>query len=353
MLRHIRHAEIDRLQWDALINEAPNGIIYALTWYLDIVSPGWEALIKEEGGRYLAVLPLPVQTKFGWKYLKQPLLTQQLGLFYAPDALPASADWQQVGALLRQHFRFITRYAFNTGNQVALSDGWPDPMFGRATFSTYHLSLRLPYAELQAGYTANRRWRLNQARRRGLAVEPSTDIDALIKLFKENTVDKIYGGVGDEAYHLLRVLYAAASQRGLAALWQGRPPGGAVGAMILLFRFKTQLIYLFSAADAAGKKNGSISVLLDAVVQAHAGQDLYLDFEAPQAESVVHFYRSFGPVAAPFRTISLNRLPWAVRQLKAARTALVRRLRLADGSGPSPGQPSGNITGAGVVGPNS
>ena len=94
MLRHVRHAEIDRSQWDALINQAPNGLIYALTWYLDSVSPGWEALVKEVAGRYVAVLPLPVRRKYGFSYLLQPLLTQQLGLFYAETAAPTAADWQ-------------------------------------------------------------------------------------------------------------------------------------------------------------------------------------------------------------------------------------------------------------------
>jgi len=329
MFRHVRHASINRPQWDALIQEAPNGMMYALTWYLDSVSPGWEALVREEAGRYVAVLPLPVRRKLGIKYLQQPLLTQQLGLFYAPAAPPTGADWQQLGALLRRHFRFIIRYAFNINNAEALDLGRLGPAFAPftgAVATNYHLSLRLPYAELRAGYSANRRWRLNQARRRGWCLEPSTAIEQLIKLFRENTARKMYGGVGEEAYRALRAVYAAASQAGLAALWQARPPGGEVGAMILVVRFRQQLIYLFSATDAAGKKAGAIALLLDAVVQAHAGQDLCLDFEAPADKDVVHFYRSFGPAPVPFGTIALNQLPWPVRQLRAARMALVRRL---------------------------
>lgn len=329
MFRYVRPAELNRPQWDALIEAAPNGMIYALTWYLDSVSPGWEALVKEEAGRYVAVLPLPVRRKLGFNYVQQPLLTQQLGLFYVPQVPPTDADWQQIGALLRRHFRYITRYAFNTGNAEALDLGGPGSAFAPftgAVATNYHLSLRPPYAELRAGYSPNRRWRLNQAQRRGWCLEPSTDIERLIALFRENTAGKMYGGVNEEAYRALRAVYAAASRAGLATLWQARPPGGEVGAMILLLRFRRQLIYLFSAADAAGKKAGGISLLLDAVVQAHAGQDLRLDFEAPADKDVVHFYRSFGPAPVPFGTIALNRLPWPVRQLRAARMALVRRL---------------------------
>jgi hypothetical protein len=340
MFRYVRLTELNRPQWDALIQAAPNGMIYALTWYLDSVAPGWEALVKEEAGRYVAVLPLPVRRKLGFKYLQQPLLTQQLGLFYAPDAPPTAADWQQIGALLRQHFRYITRYSFNTDNAEVLDLsrlGSAFAPFTGAVVVNYHLSLRPPYAELRAGYSPNRRWRLNQARRRGWNLEPGTDIEQLIALFKEHTAGKLYGGVGEEAYHALRAVYAAASRAGLAALWQARPPGGEVGAMILLLRFRQQLIYLFSATDAAGKKAGAISLLLDAVVQAHAGQDLHLDFEAPTDKDVVHFYRSFGPAPAPFGTIALNQLPWPVRQLRAARMALLRRLAAR----PAPGNDAG------------
>jgi hypothetical protein len=340
MFRHLRPAEINRPQWDALIEVAPNGMIYALTWYLDSVAPGWEALVKEEAGRYVAVLPLPVRRKLGIKYLQQPLLTQQLGLFYAPKAPPTSADWQQIGALLLRRFRFITRYAFNTGNEEALDLGRLGPAFASftgAVVTNYHLSLRPPYAELLAGYSPNRRWRLNQARRRGWCLEPSVDIEQIIRLFRENAAGKMHGGVGEEAYRALRAVYAAASRAGLAALWLARPAGGEVGAMILLLRFRQQLIYLFSATNTAGKKAGAISLLLDAVVQAHAGQDLRFDFEAPADRDVVQFYRSFGPVPVPFGTIALNQLPWPVRQLRAARMALARRLAAPPAAGPDNG----------------
>lgn len=324
MLRYVSQAEINRARWDALISEAPNGLIYALSWYLDLVSPGWAALVKEEAGRYVAALPLPVQTRFGVKYLKQPLFAQQLGLFYLASAAPTATDWQQIGQLLRQRFRFITRYSFNVSNSELLGESSLG-IAGRP-FKTYYLPLRPAYPRLLSGYKPNRRWRLNQARRRGLLVEPSTDIDLLLRLFDENTAPRIYGVVGEAyEYRLLRALFAAASRAGLAAMWQARPAGGPVVAMILLFRFKGQFTYIFNSSNAAGKAAGAISVLLDEVFRAHAGQDVCFDFEAPEVDNVAHFYRSFGPVEMPFLTISLDRLPWPLRQLRAARAAFLRR----------------------------
>ncbi|UOR07281.1 GNAT family N-acetyltransferase [Hymenobacter aerilatus] len=324
MIHHLRHNKIDRVQWDALLEQAPNGLIYALSWYLDIVSPGWEALVKEEQGRYVAVMPLPVRRKFGFRYLQQPLFAQQLGVFSLE--VPTTEDWEVIGRLLRQLFRVVTRYSFNAANtDVLAGNGVGVPV---EAFTTYYLSLQPPYPQLLAGYKRNRRWRLNQARRRDLRIEPSTNIDRMVQIFHENTAPSIYGIIGEAyEYRLLKALYAAATQRHMATMWQAVSAQGEVIAMILLFRFKEQLIYIFNSSTEAGKEAGAISLLLDEVFRTHAGQTLYFDFEAPEVANVAHFYGSFGSVETPFATIAYNRLPWLMKQAKAVRMALVRRLR--------------------------
>lgn len=324
MIRHLRHEEIDRPQWDALIERAPNGLIYALSWYLDIVSPGWAAFIKEENGHYVAVLPLPERRKFGIRYLQQPLFAQQLGLFYVEH--PTAADWQQLADLLKKRYWFITEYAFNTGNTDLLGQGQPG--LAGTICATYHLDLRAGYPQILSGYKSNRRWRLNQARRRGLHLKLSNDIDRLVQLFAENTAPKIYGLLGEDyEYRLLRSLYAQAVQAGMAQMWQAQSTSGEVLAMTLFFKCNGKIIYLFSGATAAGKAAGAVSVLLDEMFRTYAAHDICFDFEARDVPGLTEFYSSFGSKKAPFLTITADRLPWPVRPLKAARTALYRRLR--------------------------
>ena len=324
MIRYIGPSEVDRPQWDALLAQAPNGLIYGLSWYLDIVSPGWAALVKEEAGRYVAVLPLPVCTKFGLRYLKQPPFAQQLGLFYLAE--PTAADWQQIGELIRRHFRFVTTYSFNTTNDKALVNA--QLAMDGAVASTYYLRLQPAYPQLVAAYSPNRRRQLRQAQLNALRVEPTTDIDLMISIFAENTAGKIYGIRGEAyEYPMLRKLYRAASQVGMSSMWQVCNPDGEILAMMLLWRFKNQFTYIFNSSTAAGKEARAISVLLDELFRAHARQDLSFDFEAPSVAGLTQFYSSFGSVAMPFLTVSYNRLPWPVRQLRAARMALYRKLQ--------------------------
>ena len=328
MIYHLKRAAIDCAQWDALLAAAPNGTIYGLSWYLDIVSPSWEALVKEVAGRYVAVLPLPVRTKWGMRYLQQPSFTQQLGVFFVEALGPA--DWQTIGQLLRQRFRLVSSYAFNTANTELLAPGPSLLGIAGTRQQTYCLSLNQPYERLLAGYKPNRRWRLNQSRRRPLHLEPTTDIELVLKLFTEHTAHKIKGLIGEAyEYRLLRSLYAAASARGLAQLWQARTDADGVVALVLFWVFNGQFIYIFSGASSAGKQYGAVTRLLDEVFRQHAGQNLSFDFEALPLSNLVSFYSSFGSVPTPFFSITRNELPWPIRQVKRARMAFYRRFLTA------------------------
>ena len=78
MMRHLRHDEIDKKKWDDCIRSSFNGIIYAYSWYLDVVCEDWESLVEND---YERVFPLTGKRKYGISYLYQPFFTQQLGVF--------------------------------------------------------------------------------------------------------------------------------------------------------------------------------------------------------------------------------------------------------------------------------
>jgi hypothetical protein len=78
VIRYCTHTEIDRQKWDECITRSTLNIPYAYTWYLDVVNPGWCALVMDD---YQAVMPLTWNRKYMVSYLYQPYFTQQLGIF--------------------------------------------------------------------------------------------------------------------------------------------------------------------------------------------------------------------------------------------------------------------------------
>ena len=115
-IAYIRHAGIDKNRWDAAIARSSNGMVYAHSWFLDLVSPRWDALIA---GDYEMVMPLTWKKKAGIQYLCQPPFTQQLGVFS-----PKSLAHQQTAAFLRaipSSFRYVDIF-LNQRNPLDAAD---------------------------------------------------------------------------------------------------------------------------------------------------------------------------------------------------------------------------------------
>src|SRR5688572_4274032 len=119
---YLTHDQINFAEWDRCLEKAGNGNIYGYSWYLNIVSPNWGAIVKPANDGYSAIMPIPKRKKFGLlDYIIQPIFTQQLGVYYTR---PFSADdWNKVATLLQERFRFITSYSFNVGNTELLQTG--------------------------------------------------------------------------------------------------------------------------------------------------------------------------------------------------------------------------------------
>ena len=77
-IRYLERNDIDISKWDRCIIDAPNGLIYARSFYLDTMAENWSALVA---GDYQYVMPLTWNKKFGIKYLYQPYFTKTLGVF--------------------------------------------------------------------------------------------------------------------------------------------------------------------------------------------------------------------------------------------------------------------------------
>src|SRR5436305_8276918 len=77
-IRYLEREQIDIDKWDRCIADAPNGLIYARSFYLNAMAENWTALVA---GDYEYVMPLTWKSKAGFKYLYQPYFTKTLGVF--------------------------------------------------------------------------------------------------------------------------------------------------------------------------------------------------------------------------------------------------------------------------------
>lgn len=294
MIRYLKHHEIDKAKWDAALEEAVNGNIYACSWYLDTVCANWEALVEDD---YQRIFPLPVAKKLGVVYLYQPHFVQQLGLYsrsiLSPDCVEAFLE------AIPPHIRYVDMHlnSYNTLLNCRYQ------VYQRIN---HELNLIQAYEELRKNYSQNVRRNLKKAEKQQLQLLPNVSPEAVIELFRANR-GKTLKHLQDKHYSLLnRVMYTAI-QQGRGEVLAVADTDSRVLAAAFFTRSHHKAVFLFSGATADSKKKGAMFFLIDQFIQQHARTETTLDFEGSNDPNLARFYKSFGSVCLNYPHLIINR----------------------------------------------
>lgn len=320
-IQHLKNDQINKEAWDRCIISDLSGQPYALSWYLDIVSPNWEAfVIQGNQFDYELVLPLPVKKQFGIYYLKQPYFCQQLGVFGIK--LIDKVIFDSFLKKIKDNFSYVIDYTFHAEtneNHENLSNSG----------MTQYLNLNKSYEITYSGYSRDRKLNLSRAKKSGLKIFESDDIEPLIKMFKINTANKIYGGVSEEAYTILRSLFEEFRNRKMVKLFytQDERKDFLTSGMFLVW--KNRIIYLFNSSTPEGKKRNGNTLILDHVIKTYSDQGYILDFESPSEEftEITGFYKSFGSNKVLLKELKYNHLPTLIKMMKNIRGSLILSMK--------------------------
>ncbi len=301
MLRYLPSHQINEKNWDDCISASNERMVYAFSWYLNIVCRRWDAVVEEEGGKYVSVFPLPLGRRMGQLGILQPYFTQQLGLFTTHNSKYKCIDAYLDLIPLKYKSIYLQ---LNTNNEVELKSTNGLKAIERVT---YHLSLLPTYQELLKRY--RNKHKLHKAQRSNIQVKPLSSIEPLIQLFK-STKGKELSEVKEKHYRLLAKLYKELEKRNAVELLQVTNPAGKPIAAALFILQPDKVIYLFSGANEEGRRTSAVTLLLDSVICKYAGSQRILDFEGSMVPSVAKFYANFG--ATPITYVSLTRqhTPW-------------------------------------------
>ncbi|HEY0432422.1 MAG TPA: hypothetical protein VGC95_01040 [Chitinophagaceae bacterium] len=295
----LRNHEIDRAKWDACIGRADNGLIYARSFYLDTMSEHWDALVL---GNYETVMPLTWNKKLTIRYLYQPPFTACLGIF-GKDLNANVIDGFL--AAIPVSFRFAD-IALNHANFSQTSAGM-------RTRNNFVLQLNQSYENLQAGYSENHRRNLAKSAQSRLHLT-DVSLDVAISLNASTMKDRAPLPAG--AYGRLKKLVNLAQEKNSVKIFGVRDENSAVLAAAVFLFDGRRAYYILAGNDPGGRNTGASHALVDGFIQQHAGQDLALDFEGSDVESIARFYKGFGAESEPYPALYYNRLPWPIRWMK-------------------------------------
>ncbi|MCF2447497.1 GNAT family N-acetyltransferase [Dyadobacter sp. CY345] len=306
--------EIDDVLWNELVKNSQQQIIYAYSWYLDVVCDHWQAFVWPSVEDYQVIMPLPFKRKWLIEVIEQPLFCQYLGIFSLHD-LSATVTEKFLKSLANK-FSYISSYHFNPLNTAILRLALPNfSAFRIRENTTFWLSLSVSYEDIFAEYSPDRKLNLKRSFAEKWSIKKSEDINPLIELFQRNHESKIQGGVRKSAYKLLSDLLIQINKHESATLFYALR-NGSIHAGVLIIKSGDKAIYLFNAADEAGRRGNARTFLLDNFFQYNSGSPIFLDFESPEVRSIAKFYQGFGAKPMRFLEIGKNTLPSPLRQIQ-------------------------------------
>ena len=293
MINYLEHNAIDKAKWDALIAECGN--IYAFSWYLDIVHPGWEALVEDD---YQSVMPLTGGKKFGVNYLFQPFFVQQLGVFskaLTPETTEAFME------AIPSRYRFA-EIRLNEGNAFA------EDIQGVEYHRNVLLDLNQEYNAIRSNYHQNTKRNLAKAESNNLQLVETVIPYHVVALFRDNR-GALLDKWGDAEYGVLTHLAKVAQKRNAAFMLGVSEKGvGQLLCAAIFMKTKDRITFLFSGLTEEGKQRQAMTYLLDQVIQQYARQPITFDFEGSDDDNLARFYLGFGGNETKYPSYCFNRL---------------------------------------------
>jgi hypothetical protein len=295
MIRYIKNSEINTEKWDECIMNAFNGIVYAYSWYLDIVHENWDALVE---GDYERVMPLPVSEKLGVHYIFQPFFVQQLGVFSKSILTP------EIVRVFIEHIPDKYKLVDINLNSYNMLDSKEYDVVMNKNFV---LDLINKYTTLSSKYATNTKRNLKKSLNGKLSKVKGIKPESLIQLFRDNK-GKVVKKWGETEYQRLhRLMYMAIYKgRGLVYGIFGEHNQLCAGAFFL--KSHNRLIFLFSATNQLGKQNAAMTFLIDSVIQEFSPGKMVLDFEGSNDKNLARYYKGFGAKEVEYCRLRINKL---------------------------------------------
>ena len=298
-IQYRKRHEIDNDKWNLCIETAPNGLIYAYSFYLDGTADNWDALILND---YEAVMPLPWRKKIGFYYLYQPFFSAQLGVFgnninanLVENFLKAIPSKFKLWELSLNHQNIFRLNSFR--------------LFERANFV---LPLNHAYETLYTNYRESIKRNIKKSVQYGCHKKTDFDIDDVIELSRQQKHI-----ASDDEFQKFKNLYLLLKDKSASKTYGIFSDKNELIASCVFTFSHNRAYYILVGNHPNGRTLGASHALINAFITDYAGQNLTLDFEGSDIKNLAFFYSSFGAMEEKYAAIKVNALPWYVKWMKA------------------------------------
>lgn len=301
MIVYHKNNEIDREQWDNCIKSSPGVKPYAYSWYLDIMAPGWEALVDDE---YDSVFPIPCFSKFGIQYVATPVFLQQLGAF-TPDKSASQAIIEFLD-YMPDNYRLI---------DLCVGQEFRGGGFKVSKKANFELDLSKSYEKIWNNFSSHCKRNIESSAKKKPELVSDISPDEIIDLFIKNKGKEIKG-IKVRDYEKLKNLmnFCLINKKGRIIGVRGTKKRLIFGIFLVETHCNKTMLFVVNTPASRERRIGYF--IVNELIKENSSTRTILDFAGSSIPSIAAFMESFGCIDVPYFRIYRNRLLWPVRIMK-------------------------------------
>ena len=283
MIQYIECKNLDYEKWDKCIIGSVNRTLYAKSWYLDIVCEQWDALVLND---YEAVMPLPKRKKWGIKYIYQPFMCQQLGVFHNQENRFVD-DF--ISAIPKEILHF--NFNLNTHNLSTI--------YVSKSNVNYLLPLDKNIEELRANYSKSHLKNLRRAKKHILYIASQPDT---AEQFSKNKRLLASSFMNTKQFDLEFKILNTSLKLGKGEIFSVKGNQGNC-CSIFVINDNKRLYLMSSYSNEEGKQKSAYFFLLDYIFSLEKYRGFVFDFEGSNLKGVAQRNKGFGAESTTYVNI--------------------------------------------------
>ena len=299
MIAYLRHVDIDVRKWNTCINRSFNATIYAYSWFLDLFSEHWDALVEDD---YHSVMPLFTKRILGRRIIYTPKAIRELGIF-SRDPVPSEKTTQFLTSIPRRFFHFhilLNKYnpleAHWSGNRLV------------------HFSLDLirPYHKIVENFDVELRRRLNRSVARQQIFIKGLSPNDLINFIRTRRIP-VDHFIRNNHFRILRSLIASLIRNGTGELVGVYDRHNNLSSAAVFAWINYRIILLFMAVDPRQAEETPHLFLIDRIIDRYAETNSILSFEFLNNDLTAEIIRGFGAGESSLMEVTSGKIPFYLR----------------------------------------
>lgn len=298
-IRFVKNKDINYQKWDQCIASSTVPLIYVQSWYLDLISPNWDAFISDD---YAFVMPLIIKRKFGISFLLQPIFAQQHGIFPETDIVTQN----NFLSALYEKFKYITI-------NLNASHCEPFPVgFKVQQRNNFILKLSPSNADLKANYSKHTRRQIRKAEENKVYVIKELHTSKYLELKIAANKNKL----PQSTMQTLKCLIDYGQHQGSGMIYAAYNQHNMLCGAAYFFFDEKRVTYLNAVSTDEGKNINAMYKIVDQFILENSDTALTLDFEGSIIPGIARFYKGFGAETELYYCLKSNRLPIPLRWFK-------------------------------------